>query len=178
MHDAAKLQRLTAALGAASLAIEALQMREHSSPASYAASSSAKPSPSSEGSLTAGIDGRHRSAPAAVVQHASAGARVSSEEGENKMEVTSCTSEARSAISSEPHEVDAAIGRHHSRPHHHISDRAGPVETATISRKPLLSWLSRLEQLQNRDRGLKSAKTVSMLKQVLETFTDVTRYPR
>ena len=32
--------------------------------------------------------------------------------------------------------------------------------------------------LRCRDHGLKSGKTVSMLKQVLETFTDVTRYPR
>ena len=74
-----------------------------------------------------------------------------------------------------------ALGRHHGVIAPHAAPPPPPpLPTQTgWGDRALPHWLSaRLEQLRARDKGLKSARTVSMLKQVLETFTDVTRYPR
>ena len=79
-----------------------------------------------------------------------------------------------SSSSSEPLSIaPPAIGRHH----HHAGPPAS-LPTPSWERN-LPGWLtSRMELLRRQDGNLKSSRTVSRLKQVLETFTDVTRYPR
>ena len=204
LPDEAKLERATAALEAASLAVEALQARRSGPPQHHnknistalvsdsqgtsqgiAPGSSAISSGSPGAGTAIGIEGRHRSAP---LHHRH------QEKGKEDV------------AHSEPMMLPLeAMGRHHRPP---SLDRpslptpapfpaepstSGPSSSGTAvgtaggilghmessGTPPLRSWMaSRLDQLRRKDRGLQSAKTVSMLKQVLETFTDVTRYPR
>ncbi|GAX77241.1 hypothetical protein CEUSTIGMA_g4688.t1 [Chlamydomonas eustigma] len=73
---------------------------------------------------------------------------------------------------------DSAIHMPHLHTLPNSSQRPGN-RLGRWDKQMLRTWLgARLQQLKRRDQGLQSARTVSMLKQVLETFTDVTRYPR
>jgi len=73
----------------------------------------------------------------------------------------------------------SALGRLHHADAPRSRDSSTPPSSSSSSWELLPGWLkSRMDLLRRHDGKPKSARTVSRLKQVLETFTDVTRYPR
>ena len=192
--DVARLARATAVIEAANAAVAAMQeLAPHRHPPPVSSSS---PTPSSHTvttlPLSDGVDGEEGGAVTVEgrrrVAHLFGHPTTPSSDGAATVSIAPTLAQDAAQISSSETASQSpsspALGRHHGVIAPHAVPPPSPPPPIPTQQmgwgdRALPHWLSaRLEQLRARDKGLKSARTVSMLKQVLETFTDVTRYPR